>query len=355
MGLFKRRNTWWMSFQNEGGIRERRSTGISNKKLAEAIYSKVITEIKEGEWFKNSKAKIKTFDEMMEVYFTKINDRQSTLERKEGARPHLEQFFSGLTLNKIKSDLVDDYKQSRLATGAAHSTIINELNLLSHAFNTLKWCKNPVREAKRIKLKARKVERWLLPEEETKLLAATKDKLNGDLEDIIILDLNTGLSQEEILNLQWSQVEFFKKTLTTTRSKTLNTRTMPLNNTALELLKKRAKVSVMSGYVFFNTAGNRYDASKLKRTFKKTVEDAGIEDFTFHCLRHSFATRLSQSGVDIYTVSKLLGHKDVSTTAKHYAHHSVESLRQGINVLDACHNSVTMPENVTQDLRGNVQ
>lgn len=354
MGLYKRGNVYWISFKNDKGIRERTSTETSNKKLAENIHAKVLTQVAEGKWFENSKAKFKTFDEMMEVYFLKINDRQPTLERKKGALPHLRDFFSGLTLNRITSDLVDDFRQARLAGGAAHSTIINEVNLLSHAFNTLKWCNNPVREAKRIKLKARKVERWLLPEEEIKLLAAVNGKLNGALEDMTILDLHTGMSEEEILNLQWTQVEFLKKTLTTTRSKTLNTRTIPLNNTAVELLRRRSKIKAISGYVFFNTAGNRYDASKLKRTFKKAVEDAGIENFTFHCLRHTFATRLAQSGVDIYTISKLLGHMDISTTAKHYAHHCVESLRRGVNVLDVGHNPVTMPKNVTQDLRENV-
>ena len=108
------------------------------------------------------------------------------------------------------------------------------------------------------------------------------------------------------------------------------------------------------GYVFFNNAGNRYDASKLKRTFKKAAEDADVENFTFHCLRHTFATRLAQAGVDIYTISKLLGHKDISTTARHYAHHCVESLRPGVEILGVCHNSVTVPENATKDLRENV-
>lgn len=56
-------------------------------------------------------------------------------------------------------------------------------------------------------------------------------------------------------------------------------------------------------------------------------------DFTFHDLRHTFATRLVQKGVDLYKVSKLLGHKDIATTQR-YAHHYPESLRDGVNILD---------------------
>ncbi len=66
----------------------------------------------------------------------------------------------------------------------------------------------------------------------------------------------------------------------------------------------------------------------------KIVLKAGIKNFRFHDLRHTFATRLVQQGVDIYKVAKLLGHKDISTTQR-YAHHYPESLRDGVEVLDS--------------------
>lgn len=63
------------------------------------------------------------------------------------------------------------------------------------------------------------------------------------------------------------------------------------------------------------------------------MEKANIENFRFHDLRHTFATRLSQAGVDLYKVAKLLGHKDIRVTQR-YAHHNTESLRDGVEVLD---------------------
>jgi integrase len=160
-------------------------------------------------------------------------------------------------------------------------------------------------------------------------------RLNGQLKDIIILALNTGMSQEEILKLQWQNVDLFRKTITTTREKTRETRTMPINNTVLELLKQRIKVRAINGNgcVFFNNVGNIIDAGKLKKVFIKTVKDAGIKNFRSHDLRHTFATRLVQKGIDLYKVAKLLGHADISTTQR-YAHHYPELLRDGVEILD---------------------
>jgi integrase len=63
------------------------------------------------------------------------------------------------------------------------------------------------------------------------------------------------------------------------------------------------------------------------------LKRVGIEDFRFHDLRHTFATRLAQAGVDLYKIAKLLGHKDIKMTQR-YSHHYPESLRDGVEVLD---------------------
>jgi site-specific recombinase XerD len=103
--------------------------------------------------------------------------------------------------------------------------------------------------------------------------------------------------------------------------------------TVYTLLKERAKESGMSGYVFRDENGGRIEADKLKKEFKKAVRESGIAHFRFHDIRHTFATRLVQAGIDLYKVSKLLGHRDVSTTQR-YAHHYPESLRDGVEILD---------------------
>jgi hypothetical protein len=69
---------------------------------------------------------------------------------------------------------------------------------------------------------------------------------------------------------------------------------------------------------------------------------AGLEDVRFHDLRHTFATRLVQVGINLYVVNELLGHKTLTMTMR-YAHHYPESLRHGVEVLDKkCYNSATV-------------
>ena len=111
---------------------------------------------------------------------------------------------------------------------------------------------------------------------------------------------------------------------------------MPLNKAAFNLLcrKSEEKVRSVKGIVFVSNAGTKIDASNLRRDYNKTLEKAEIEDFKFHDLRHTFATRLAQKGVDLYKISKLLGHKDIRMTQR-YAHHCPESLRVGVEILES--------------------
>ncbi len=71
------------------------------------------------------------------------------------------------------------------------------------------------------------------------------------------------------------------------------------------------------------------------------MRKAGVKDFRFHDLRHTFATRLAQAGVDLYKISKLLGHKDIKMTQR-YAHHCPDSLRDGVEILEVDYNLTTI-------------
>jgi len=89
----------------------------------------------------------------------------------------------------------------------------------------------------------------------------------------------------------------------------------------------------MTDLVFCSHVFTSMESGHLRRSFRLALGKANIEDFHFHDLRHTFATRLVQAGVDIYKVQRLLGHKSPVMTQR-YAHHYPESLRAGVEILD---------------------
>ncbi len=82
-------------------------------------------------------------------------------------------------------------------------------------------------------------------------------------------------------------------------------------------------------------SGIKLNSCNLIRAFKRAVNKTGTIDFAWYRLRRTFSTRLAHKGLNIYKISKLLGHEDVQITQKRYARHCTESLRIGVDILDA--------------------
>ena len=153
------------------------------------------------------------------------------------------------------------------------------------------------------------------------------------LKDMILFALNMGMRMGEIRELTWEGVDLFRKTVTVFQSKNGERRTIPINSVVLDVLKRKAKVrSIKSNYVFPSDTYTLLDDSHLRRAFRGAMKLCRIENFHFHDLRHTFATRLVQSGIDLYKVQCLLGHKSPIMTQR-YAHHYPESLREVVEIL----------------------
>ncbi|MGZ8421442.1 MAG: site-specific integrase [Nitrospira sp.] len=172
--------------------------------------------------------------------------------------------------------------------------------------------------------------RWLNEEEVTQLLEAGAPWLH----DLVLFALNTRMRMGEILELTWRGVDFTRRTVTVFRSKNGENRTIPANQTVLKVLTTKAKVrSLAIERVFCSKAYTPLEFGHLRRSFRLALRKAKIEDFHFHDLRHTFATILMQSGVDLYKVLQLLGHKSPIMTQQ-YAHHYPGSLRKRVEILD---------------------
>lgn len=343
MGLFKQKNSpnLWMSF-SVNGKQIKRSTGTPDKRLAENILAKVKTQLVENRWFEIDQAKSHTFNEMMEKFMREYapTKKTSTQERYIYSLKHLDRFFSGLTLADITSSVISDYIEKRKTEGAEAGTINREFAMLSKAFSLAykrwEWCReNPCSRVQKLP-ENNQVDRWLNEDEYQNLLKQSAGYLNNQLTDVILIALFTALREGNILNLGWGEVDLFRKVIAIPKEKTKNGKplTIPMNETVYNILLRKSKVVNMSGYVFSTGNGTKISWRNLIREFDKVVAKAGIQNFTFHCLRHTAATWMIQSGmVDIFTLKEILGHKDIRSTMR-YAHHHPESLRKAIKILD---------------------
>ena len=124
-----------------------------------------------------------------------------------------------------------------------------------------------------------------------------------------------------------------QKDITLLEQKNGTKSTLPLNGKVLEVLKSRAKLK-QTGYMFANRVGKPLGARNLPRVFFQARDKAGLANFRWHDLRHTWASRLVQGGCDVYTVQRLGRWKTISMVMR-YAHHDVQSLRKGIEIMDA--------------------
>ncbi len=333
--MFKRSGVWWTCIRHNGR-KVQKSLETPDRRLAKAIEAKVRTELVEGNYFDKPIGRDKTFPQLvakfMKEHAPKVSDGQQ--RSYATSSKHLIKFFGEADLLSISPKLISRYKVLRREAGLKPATINRELAMLSKAFNLAvkewEWLEiNPVSRVSKEK-EDNERDRWLTVDEEACLLENCPDWLR----DIILFNLHTGLRQDELLSLTWDRVNMFRKTILIKDTKNGKPKTIPLNKTALGILETKAKiVSIKSKIVFHSMNGTKIDKHNLRRAFVIAMERAGIEDFTFHGLRHTFATRLAQSGVDLYKISKLLGHKDIKTTQR-YSHHCPESLRDGVEMLE---------------------
>jgi integrase len=335
MGLYRRGKNYWFNITYQGK-RIQKSTDTDNKKLAEKIYAKTLIEIVEGRYFDTVKAKRITFSEMIDKYMQRYEKSRDRYSIKK-----LLPAFGHMTLAEITTEMTSDYMDDRLKK-VEPATVYQELALMRRMYNVArrqwKWTKeNPVADLSFSVGNENARDRWLTVEEEEILLKAATNP--GWLKSMLIVALHTGMRRGEILKLKWQDLNFSRRLVMVQKSKNREKRTIPMSKTLHGILFGQ-KVRDISGRVF------PLSVRSLREAFRKTLSKTDIKDFKFHDLRHTFATRLVQNGVDLYKVKELLGHKTISMTMR-YAHHYPESLRASVEVLDDCYNSATI---VTTDL-----
>lgn len=182
--------------------------------------------------------------------------------------------------------------------------------------------------------------RWMQPEEEKSLVDAILAKWPDYIQSFYVA-LHTGMRQGEQFSLEWSAIDFERGRIFLDRTKNGSSREVPMNQTCRKALKelwerreaRRKEGKEVSEWVF---TSDRYKSERLvnpRQWFDVAVSDAGISNFRWHDLRHTFISRLVMKGADLRTVQDLAGHKSITMTAR-YSHLAPQHLAGAVELLD---------------------
>jgi integrase len=326
VSLFKRGEVWWSYFYRDG-VRHQYSTGTPNRRQAETI------EAKRKEEVNNQRYQIIESDPNVTVGELAARFLASGSARRHHAY-HLKfllPYFSEFPTLRLTKSLAEEFRAMRKKQNPAikDATINRDLSVLRHilywAVDEQLIAANPLARLKMAR--ERRTRRQILSVAEEQLLLGAA---SGHLHTMIICALDTGMRRGEITSQRWEDIDFPRKLLFVTRSKTPEgeSREIPLSERLHQLL---AKDQQPEGLI----VGYRGRAVRIvKRSWKTALKNAGIRHVRFHDLRHTFNTRLMEAGVLQEIRMALMGHSPGSKVHATYTHIELPVKREAIQKLE---------------------
>jgi len=344
-GLYRRDGSpyWWLRYADRNGRIIRETTGTTEKKLARDILAKKKVQVAENRHLDVRKVPNTTFYELCEQYWELWGKHR----RMHGLSNMIEIWkkrFGNVPAKELTQRKIEKFLNARMEeNGLSPATRNRHLTMLNAMFNKAKqWglaTENPCDGIGRLRESGART-RFLDQNEIHALLEVASDTLTP----ILITALHTGMRRGEILNLKWADVDFKNSIITIQEAKSGKKRMLPMDDTvceALSVLPTRFK----RGYVFPSPVKAGQPCYDFKRQFGKAVKKAGIHNFRFHDLRHTFASHLVMSGVDLMTVKELLGHATLTMTMR-YSHLAPDHRMRAIKTLDSAYQTDTKTDTV---------
>jgi len=258
-------------------------------------------------------------------------DKENTLLAKKRAVRVLVQYLGDYRLGKITPFIIERYRLKRKEKDRVKDTVVNmDIAFLGNMFNTaIKQGlidKNPCQQVK--KLKTTQVKDRILSQDEITLLL---DKLQGKDRLMVLTGLFTGLRLGGVLGLSWADIDF-NKGLITSNHKTGKMISIPVSDFLMsELLKWKESNSIDK--LFIEGKITQKVIIRYSGHFSQLFKSLGIQDFTFHNLRHTFASILQgELGVGAVVVQGMTGHSSLGMLQK-YSHTGMDSKKIAINAL----------------------
>ena len=286
--------------------------------------------MREGRYFKTSEAKKHTLSELVDRYIKTVLPRKPKSQVLQTAQLiKWKEEIGSYTIADVTPALLiscrDKMQNEPLNEKGRYrtpATLNRYMAALSHAFTIAikewNWLEtNPTLKIDKLKEPRGRV-RFLSDEERQRLLDVCKKSESKYLYKIVVLALSTGARRNEIIKLDWKDLDLNRAVITLHDTKNNERRILPLRGHAMDLMKEHAKVrNLHCHYVF--TSDNECKPIDIRTAWETALKKANIEDFRFHDLRHSAASYLAMNGASLAEIAEVLGHKTLQMV-KRYAH-----------------------------------
>lgn len=330
MSLWRRPTGIYESHIMVDGVRYRKSTGAMNKRLAQAI------DRKHEEELIAARFQIASQDFKPSMKFAELAARFLGDSAKAWHKERLKiilPYFSNHEIGQITKPLIRQYRSFRHSKKkVTESTVNRDIECLRHM---LFWAVDqglmPSNPLARLKLERprRKKRPVMSVKDEEAIIEASAQHLR----EIIICAADTGMRRGEILNQLRQDIDFSRRVISVTHSKTAEGehREIPLTRRLFELLsKEQAKEGLI--FTFKGSPINR-----IKTAWKGSLKRAGVQAYRFKDLRSTFNSRLIEAGVIKDVRKELMGHSRNEDTNDLYSHIELPTLREAIRKLEEWH------------------
>jgi integrase len=318
MSLCKRGGVWWIDFRAPNGERVRRSAGTANKADAQELHDTLKAEL----W---RRAKLgerprRRWEEAV-VRWLKEMSHKATIETDKAHLRWLHPHLEGRYLDTITRETVDRITDAKLREGVSNATVNRVLEvlraILRRAVNDWEWV-DRAPKVRMLREPTRRI-RFLSREEAQRLLAA----LPQHLADMAAFSLATGLRRANVTGLEWAQLDLVKRLawVHPDQAKARKAIAVPLNAEAVAIIRRqfgRHQTHV------FSWRGQPIRQVSTKAWYA-ALEAAGITDFRWHDLRHTWASWHVQQGTPLYALQEMGGWESPEMVRR-YAHLSAEHL-----------------------------
>ncbi len=342
MSIYKKRNKYWIniSFNRR---RYRMPSPDNSFAGAKAYESLIRQKLGRGESVREEKKEELTlFKDFVERWYTTYvltnNKPSEQAQKKLIINKHLLPHFGNLSLDKISTLKIEEFKSKKQGQGLENKSINNLLGVIGKCLRTAyEWeIISKIPNIKPLKVNPKEVI-YLNEKEYNYLLEVTQNE--GIFYEMLLFTLRTGVRIGELLALEWTDINFNNKTVVIRRNivngivgtpKNNKFRTIYLAEDIYSLLLRRREYK---GLVFPDKTGSYQSRFACRNKLNRICAKAGIKKIGWHALRHSFASQLATNGVSLKTIQELLGHSDLKMVQR-YAHLEPVTLKEAIQTLE---------------------